>query len=353
MTKSTRIILGTLALMLQTACSDPAPEPVPEPVATVQVSAAMRQDLVLNVSGYGAIEFDPARQKVLSTEIESRIAQVLTQPGANVSAGAPLLRLSPSSASSLQLSQAESDAAAAEAELDRQRRLRTDGLASDADVERARVAASDISAQAATLGRNVGAVREIKAPLDGIVDAVLVSPGDVVAPGSPLVRLSAPDAIQARINLEIEDAARISKGANVHVTGLDGGAHDTDGKISEVDLRIAPLSRMASVIVPIPPGNGFLSGEAVRAEILAEVRPAALVVPRAAVDSDDLGSFVFRSENAVAHQTRVETGKTDGILTEITSGLKDGDLVIVQGSSVLSDGMKLKIESSDQPGAQP
>jgi len=352
MTRPKRIFLGALALVLQTACSEPASEVVPEPVATVEVAPAIRHDLELSVSGYGSIEFDPARQKVLSTEIESRVAQVATQPGANVSAGTTLLRLVPSSASSLELNRAQADATAAEAELARQQRLRADGLASDADVERARVAARDLTAQAGTIGQNVGAIREIRAPQDGVVDAVLVSPGDVVTPGSPLVRLSAPDAIQARINLELEDATHVSQGASVRVTGLDGGAHEADGRISEVDMRIDPQSRMASVIVPIAPGNGFLSGEAVRAAVIAEVLPGVLVVPRTAIDTDELGSYVFVAENGFALQMRVELGETDGSQTEIVSGIREGDLVIIQGGSILSDGMKLNIETADQPGAQ-
>jgi RND family efflux transporter MFP subunit len=302
--------------------------------------------LHLTVTGYGTVEFDPSRQQVLSTQIESRVVETLVQVGANIDKGEPLLRLAPSSASSLDLTQALADASAARDEFERQRRLRADGLASDADVERAQTAANDLTARANSLSSTVGAVRTVSAPSAGIVDAVLVSPGDVVAASSPLIRLPEPGAIQARINLELEDATRLAVGDPIHLAGLDGGSHVADAKISAVDLRVDPATRMTSVLVPLPAGLGFLAGEAVRASVVADTKSNVVLVPRPAVFTDEQGDYVFVDNGAVAERRRVDSGASDGALTEIISGVSPGDLVVTEGGAILSDGMKLSTDHS-------
>ncbi|MCA8903276.1 MAG: efflux RND transporter periplasmic adaptor subunit [Hyphomonas sp.] len=344
-----RQILPFAALVLGTAsCSAPPETPVPEPVATVTVIAAARGDLAVIVSGYGTIAFDPVRQRVLTTETEARVATVLAQAGQNVQSGAPLLRLSLSSASNLDLTRTRQDAATAQSEYERQQRLRADGLASEADVERARAIAQDLAAQARVLSQNAGAIREIASPIDAVVDSVFVAPGDVVSPGAQLIRLSAPDAIQAQINMEVEDAMRLSAGDHIQIKSLDSDNHAIETEITSVDVRIDPQTRMASVIAAIPAGNGFLSGEAVRAEAVAEIHENVILVPRNAVFNDEVGEYVFVEQQDAAQLRRVEVGETSGDRTEIKSGLADGERVVTSGGAVLSDGMKLNVAGSTQ-----
>lgn len=332
---------GAAALLFLAACSDSPKPTVSEPVAQVTTTAATRGDLPIVVTGYGTVEFDPARQILLTTEIEARVTEILVQPGARTEPGASLIRLAPSSASALALARAQSDLARAESDLARQRRLRADGLASDSDVESARVAARDLAAQVETLSRNAGEIRDVRAPAGGVIDAIFVSPGDVVPAASQLLRISAPDAIQARISLELEDSARLSPGASVHLEGLDGGTHVADAGIAEVDLRVDPQTRMTSILVPVPPGEGFLPGEAVRASIVAEVRRDTLLVPRNAVFTDEQGDFVFVDTGGTAERRPIVSGATGGDLSEIVSGVSAGEMVVTEGGAVLSDGMKL------------
>ena len=335
-------LILTAASLLTAACS-PASEPsVAEPVASVELVAVSRSDLAVSVSGYGVIAFDPARQRVITTQIEARVTEILVQPGQIVEKGAALMRLGPSSSSGVDLARARSDAEAAQAEFERQQRLRTDGLSSDADVERARAAALDLGAQASALGRNAGDLRQVASPISGVVDAVLVAVGDIAPAGSQLMRLATPDAIQARINLELEDATRLSAGDALTLTGLDGGEHKIQTTIGSVDVRIDPVTRMAAILAPVPAGQGFLSGEAVRAELVAEVRENAVVAPRLAIMSDEQGDYVFVDKAGVAEQRRVTVGETSGDQTEILSGLTEGERVVTTGVAILSDGMKLK-----------
>lgn len=128
--------------------------------------------------------------------------------------------------------------AAARSELDRTRR--------DLDVARARAAL-----QEATLRRleAVLAKTRILAPLDGVVTARSVEPGDTIVAGQRLFDVA--DLARLRVEAEVDefDAARIAVGALVRVEAEGFGAR-FQGRVEEV-----PESVVARRLRPTDPGR--------------------------------------------------------------------------------------------------
>ena len=339
-------------LALVTACGSPAAKTNADPSALVTTAAVERENLPEIVSGFGSIEFDPASQRTLNAEIEARVIDILAVSGDSVDKGQVILRLGPSSTAGLDLVRSRRDATAAQAVLERTRRLRNDGLASDADVEAAATTARDLDLQASSLEARAGSVSMLSSPIGGIVDALLVEPGDLVAPGAQMVRVASPDAIQARIGLEIEDATRLKAGDAVSLQSLDGATQAVDTVIRSIDTRIDPSTRMAAALIAAPPGNGFLSGEAVKAEMVAEVHQDVIVVPRQAVFQDESGAYVFIDDNGTARLRHIKTGIQSRDKTEVLSGLQTGEAVILEGGAIPSDGMKVRTDAATIEAAQ-
>lgn len=77
-----------------------------------------------------------------------------------------------------------------------------------------------------------------------------------------------------------------------------------------------------------------------------------LTVSENAIQSDSTGdyAFVVGSDNVVSRR-KVDRGVTVDGVVEIRSGLKEGDVVVVEGASVLTDGARVKIVASS--GAKP
>ncbi len=346
------ILVAALGAALAAACSGPASTPVAEPVALVTLADVKSGDLPETVSGYGSVEFDPSKQHTINAEIEARVLEIMAVPGDTVEKDQIVLRLGPSSVAGVEMARARRDAVAAQAAADRANRLREDGLASDADVEAAETNARDLAALAASLENRTSAVRSLRAPIAGVVDAVLVEPGDLVAPGLMIARLASADAIQARIGIEIEDASRLKPGDAVSLSALDASSAAVETVIRAIDTRVDPGTRMANALVAVPAGQGFLPGEAVRAEIVVAIHEGALFVPRQAVFRDETGTYVFVADKALATLTRVETGLTSGNRTEIISGLTAGQSVVTDGAAILSDGMKLRTGAAQSGPAQ-
>lgn len=335
-------LLPYLALAALAGCGEPPAEAVTEPVALVSLERAVTADLPVIVHSYGRIEFEPSGKHILNAEIEARVLALKAVAGDRVEQGQEIVQLVPSSAGETAVSQASRDAAAARAAAARTKRLRADGLAGDADVEAADTAAMDLSELALSLEARAGSILTLRAPVSGIVDGILAAPGDLIAPGTAIVQLASPSALQARLGIEVEDAPRVAVGASVQVRSLDNSASQTDGEIRQVDTRIDPATRMASALVAIPAGRGFLPGEAVQADITVGTHKAAVVVARAAVFNDESGTYVFLAREGTAALQRVETGLTSAGQTEIRKGVTTGDDIIVEGAATLADGMRIR-----------
>jgi membrane fusion protein (multidrug efflux system) len=341
-----------LVSALLVGCGDPPESDEAEPVAEVTTEVAAVTDLPIRVTGYGVVEFDPTGQRILTSEIEASILELKVLPGDSVRKGDIVVRLAPSTNAGTELATTRRDAGAARAAAERTKRLREDGLASDADVEVSEVAARDLEALAASLESRAGSIAAIASPIDGIVDAVLVEPGVIVAPGTMLARIASPGSIQARIGVEVEDVGELSIGDAVEIDGHDSSDTHVDTRIRMIDLRVDAATRMTSIYVVIPPGSGFLAGQAVRAKLTTDIREDVVAVPRQSVFADELGHYVFVAVDGKAELRRVESGVTEANQTEIVSGVSAGDVVIVEGAAILRNGMNVRTPVSAPATAQ-
>ncbi|WP_339672803.1 efflux RND transporter periplasmic adaptor subunit [Dasania marina] len=340
------LLLCLLAICTITACSKPSSEPVAEPVALITIAAVQSGDLPEIITSYGGVTFDPAKFQIINAEIESRVLEINALPGGTIKKGETVVRLGASEASRVEMERARRDATSVKAAADRAKRLRAGGLASDADVEIAVTTAHDLLDIATSLENRVNSIRSLVAPISGVVDAILVAPGDLVASGAMIARLASPDVIQAQVGVEIEDATRLSPGNLVSLQALDASRTTINTYILNIDMRIDPATRMANTLIAVPAGKGFFPGEAVRAKIIVATHANALYVPRQAVFRDESGTYVFVVDKDVALLTRVKTGLTSGNKTEILSGLTIQQRVVVEGAAILSDGMRVRTSAS-------
>jgi multidrug efflux system membrane fusion protein len=101
----------------------------------------------------------------------------------------------------------------------------------------------------------------------------------------------------------------------------------------------------------------------VNARLVLKTLVQATEVPTAAVQHGAPGTFVYvmKPDSSVGVQV-IQTGITDGDDMQVTSGLKPGDTVVVDGTDRLKDGAKVKVtpdggdvqsNTNNGPGAPP
>jgi RND family efflux transporter MFP subunit len=342
----TMVLLGVCALP---GCKNAAEEAAPAPTATVELQPVAEHPIEDALVAYGTVEFVPAHTRSLTVQVESQVAERFVLPGTVVKQGQPLVRLVPSAMSRLDVDKAARDASVAEAELQRVGRLREKGLATDSDFRTAKAAAESAVQLRDSLNSRIGASGvTLRAPIAGTVDAFTAQPGDVIAPGTLVMRIADPKALYTRMGLEPEDSLRVKSGQSVTLSALTTRAPLSDGRITEVDARVDPQTRLASAIAQPESILSLVPGSAVRARIVIAAHTNALTVPRAAVLYTDEQPFVFVSEGGKAHRRPVTTGLVDDTQIEILKGLKAGESVVVGGNYELDDGMAVQLAAADK-----
>ena len=335
-----KAVIAVAATLALTACSGSATDeakPV-DPVAEIRTAVAQSGSAVETVAVYGTAEAGAGGERSLVAPVEATVVQVLVAPGGAVAAGQSVVVLTPGPTARLDLGKARTDTATARAALARAERLRADGLMSDADVETAR-AAEKVAASAASSLVTRTAALTLRAPVAGTVMSVANAPGDLVAPGSAVVRILVRGDLRARFGVEPAMLGRLRIGGTVTLRA-GGGESAATARITAIDPLVDQQTRLASVFTTLPAGRG--AGQPLAADLALGGAQAGVSVPETALADDAGQAYVYVITSGVAHRRNVATGTVAGTVAEVTRGLNRGERVATDGLTGLEDGIKVR-----------
>jgi RND family efflux transporter MFP subunit len=207
---------------------------------------------------------------------------------------------------------------------------------------RAQAAVSNVEGARATseAADTVEAFSRIAAPFDGVVTEKMVEPGNMAAPGMPLMRVEDTRRFRLEVRVDESRVGRVSSGATVAIA-FDGGSDDAvrvvDGTVTEVGRAVDADIRSFLVKIELPADRGLRSGMYGRARFSTQPRRT-LTVPEAALVHRGQVTSVFVVEKNIA---RVRLVNVRG--TEVLAGLSEGDVVIVTPPPTLTDGHRVKV----------
>jgi HlyD family secretion protein len=217
---------------------------------------------------------------------------------------------------------------------------------------------------------------EIRSPLTGKVTAIYVKVGQTAVPsfsgisGSILVDVADTTSIDAEINVDETDIARVRVGAEARVVPAAFPDKVLLGKVDQVAIapRLIPgqnKSYPVRIRLSNTEGVVFHPGMSCRAEVLTSSASdeKVIAVPVQALryeDNPDKSSTaekslasVFVYEAGKADKRTVTTGTADDSHIAITAGLKEGEQVVVGPAKTLLfllDGEKLSVNTSAKTG---
>jgi membrane fusion protein (multidrug efflux system) len=188
---------------------------------------------------------------------------------------------------------------------------------------------------------------KVEAPAAGIAGRAQRSEGSLVSgPEVLLTSVTQIDPIWVsfgvsdndQLKLNSESAAgrlELPKGGKfeVSVKLADGTVYAQSGKLNFSDVRVSGATGTSETRAEIPNPKGVLRpGQFVRVTLKGAVRPNAITVPQRAVLEGPQGKFVYvLSAESKAEPRPVQVGDWAGDDWIITTGLKAGDKVIVDG----------------------
>lgn len=239
------------------------------------------------------------------------------------------------------LAAAERQAAAgrlAEAEFTRQRR-QVAGLAQRLELERAAdeqtIRGSENTLAAKRLQLEAMTIR---APMAGQISEVFVNPGQLIGERTELATLiMSTRTVEARVSEE--NFAGIEIGQKASVRFLTYGDRTYDAKVAKILPTADPATQryLVHLEVDIEPGQ-LAPGITGEASIVIGTRPNALILPRRAL----VGGAVLVVEDGRVRRRPIRTGFASLNAIEVTDGLKEGDLVVVEELDRFRDGDRVK-----------
>jgi RND family efflux transporter MFP subunit len=194
-------------------------------------------------------------------------------------------------------------------------------------------------AQAATAQANLAlSDTVVTAPVDGVVADRLVSPGALVSPQTAIMVL-VPLSIELVVNVEESDLPSVAAGQSVELQVPAFPTQTFSGTVASISPTIDSKTRTARVhIQPDDVANQLRSGMFANLSIVTSEKQDALVVPRQAVLGGTTPTVIAIDSEGVAHRQPVRIGIQGDQLTEVLSGIDEGQLVATSGLSSLSDG---------------
>lgn len=329
---------------------------------TYSEAEVAKQDIVNSVTATGTIE--PVTSVDVGTQVSGVISKLYVDYNSVVKAGQVIAELDRTNLMS-ELSSAQASLKSAQSELDyqktnyeRYKALYDKGLISANDFEQARL--SYVQAQQRTRQQkesvkkaqtNLG-YATITSPIDGVVLSKEVEEGQTVASSfsTPTLFKIARDLTDMRVIADVDEAdiGDVKGGQRVTFT-VDAFPDDTfEGQVTQVRQEATTESNVVTYEVVISAPNDDLKlkpGLTANVVIFTMEAKDVLAVPskalrftphEAMLNSDetitdtDAKEKVWVKEGSNLKAVAVETGMTNGTLTQITKGLKPGTHVLTE-----------------------
>ncbi|KEY19532.1 efflux RND transporter periplasmic adaptor subunit [Kaistella antarctica] len=228
-------------------------------------------------------------------------------------------------------------------------------LQAKANYDAALKSVSAMNSQVSGLQRAADAVKAnlaktaIVAPFSGVVDEVITQNGQVVSPGTDIVKLISLGMMRVEADVPETYLAKVRQGTSVKVF-LPTLNQTISSSVRLVGNYINPTNRTFKIEIPISNSGGVIKPNLLaQVKIEDYVNPNAIQVAQQYIFEDaSKRSYVFvatniKGKDAVARKVFVNPGEKSENVVEITTGLKAGDIIITDGSKNLSDGQKVKL----------
>lgn len=361
----------SLAITLSFLSGCGGPEDVEMPVPQVFVQEAKRIEYRPIGSFNARLE---SRNEVQITALVSGELQAIHfEEGKVVNVGDPLFDIDPSSYAA-NVAAADADRIRAKSTLDNNQKtlnralaLIDDGYISQSEFDQIESDVNSAAAQLRSAEANLQRAQvdldhaSIKAATTGRMSRSHFNVGEVVGPESgPLATLIGGNMMD--VIFQISEAAwyraarngipdvSLSEIADVELVFNDGDVFSEVGYIDYIANRVNESTATVEVRATVPNPNDILRpGQFVTARLTLKTPQSALVVPQAAVQVDQRGTYVLAvTEDSMVTRVNIVTGQRLAENVVIEDGLEEGDQVIINGIQRVRAGQTVSAKIAGQ-----
>jgi len=278
------------------------------------------------------------------------IREIDFESGALVPKDAVLLRLDTSSEEA-QLRAIQAQLELARINLERERKLRSENMVSQSDLDTAEAALKQYQANADAIQTTINK-KTIRAPFAGRLGIRQINLGQYLDVGKPIVSLQSLSPIYANFSLPQQELAHLKTGMRVRLSTDAFPGHAFEGELTAINPDLDQSTRSVALQATFENADQLLRpGMFAHVEVVLPEQKEELIIPATSVVSAPFGDSVYMIESSSGgpnakstlsvRQQFVRTGRARGDFVTVESGLKAGDKIVSSGVFKLRTGMAI------------
>lgn len=290
----------------------------------------------------GVVVTAPGDEETVSAKTAGivRINKAGLFEGAPVGAGQTLFTVSSQGLTDrntpLQIQEAQNNLARAKADFERSQKLYDDRLLVEKDFLQARNTYENTQTLLASLTTNYGqGGQSIRARQSGFVKSLLVTDGQFVETGAPLVIISKNKKLVVKAEVSQTAFSKIGGIASANFRTANGRVYS----LAELNGRLVSIGKSAENTLFIPVyfevdnREGIVPGAFIEVFLKTNTQTAALIIPASAVMEEQGSYFCYVQTEGESFQKReLRIGGTDGQNVQVLSGVTEGERVVTKGA---------------------
>ena len=327
------------------AAAAPAASSAGARVVNAEVTPVAPSTFVQYIRVVGEVE--ALHDVTVSVQESGTVAAFLADKGERVVRGQPVTRIS-AELLGAQVEEAQALAEVAAERYERQRRLwQQQRIGTE-------IALLELKAQAASSAARLKVLETrlartvVASPITGIFDEQYVEAGELVAPGTRLLRVLATDQVKVVAGIPERYALAVKPGAAALITFDVLEGREFRGSIQFVGTSVDPRSRTIPIEVVLDNAEYLIRPRMVANVQVERVRQEqVIVVPQDLVQRTENGFQVFiaerRNDTVTARARAVELGSSYANQVVVTAGLAAGERLITAGHRQVDDGSVIQV----------
>jgi RND family efflux transporter MFP subunit len=351
------LLIGATTACRQNGASAADETPADRPAeVSVTVASIVRTTLHGYVTGWGKVDPEsataghPPASAAIGAPVAGLITAIQCAEGERVRQGATLFRLD-SRIADVAVERAQQAVRFAESLVQRQEQLGPGQATSQKAYQDAKqqLIAAQNELNSAEVQRRL---LDVKAPIDGTVMRINAKLGDAIDPSTVLAELidlnrlvvnAAVRSVDAR-QVKREQRVEVSPGAAPGAPSGDTAAQSVAATVEYIGSQVDSATDTMLVRARVPMSSGLRPGQFVNARILTDERRDQLAVPVDSVVRGPEGPEIALVQGDTAIRTRVTTGLREGGLMQVQGdGVREGMSVVVRGAYGLLPKTRIKV----------
>ena len=194
---------------------------------------------------------------------------------------------------------------------------------------------------------NVDSQGNVIAPVSGTILTLNAVESSYVTASMPVAVIDGADRMEIVVSVSEALVPKLARGDEVDVS-ISALNVQLVGSIKQLERSASMQTKLYNVTISIDEDvDGLLPGMFADVSFRTDTSANAIVIPTEAILTSNGVQYVFVVEDNAARYVEITAGLTGSGVTEVTSGLNAGDMLVTVGQAYLSDGDAVRIVSGE------